>query len=125
MATDYKTPIGKVRLLIADLSEPPLLSDEILQGYLDLYEDSDSSSQLWRAAGESLDAMATSEILLSKKIRTQDLSTDGPAVSAELRKQANELRRRADANDKSFFEFIPLSPYGHLEAEEHRSGGSW
>lgn len=48
-------------------------------------------------AADALDAIATSEVLLSKKITTQDLSTDGPAVAAELRKQAAALRARARA----------------------------
>ena len=46
-------------------------------------------------AAAALDAIAVSEVLLSKKITTQDLSTDGPAVAAELRKQADSLRARA------------------------------
>ena len=48
-------------------------------------------------AADALDAIASSEVLLSKKISTQDLTTDGPAVAAELRKQAAALRARARA----------------------------
>lgn len=46
-------------------------------------------------AADALDAIASSEVMLSKKITTQDLATDGPAVAAELRKQAAALRARA------------------------------
>lgn len=52
---------------------------------------------LWGAA-DALDAIATTEVLLSKKLQTKDLSTDGPAVAAELRKQATALRTRAKAD---------------------------
>jgi hypothetical protein len=52
---------------------------------------------LWGAA-DALDAIATTEVLLSKKLQTKDLSTDGPAVAAELRKQATALRIRAKAD---------------------------
>ena len=48
-------------------------------------------------AADALDAIASSEVMLSKKISTQDLTTDGPAVAAELRKQAAALRARARA----------------------------
>lgn len=110
MPTDFSSPTGKVRLLTADLAEPPILSDAIIEGYLGLYDGADPKCAEWRAAADALDAMATSELLTSKKIRTQDLSTDGPAVAAELRKKAAELRLRADEADAaegSFFEIIP------------------
>lgn len=116
MPTDFKTPLGKVRLHTADLSDPPKISDDILGGYLHLHgwEDTDPSVAtdqcVWRASADALDAMATSELLESKKIRTQDLSTDGVSVAAELRKKAAELRLRADeadAADGSFFDIIP------------------
>lgn len=119
MAIDMTSPIGQVRLLTADLDPAaPLLDDELLQGYLAL-----NSQNVLRASADALDAMATSETLLSRKIRTQDLSTDGVAVAAELRKQAASLRARADAEadltdgELQVFNFNPL---GHLEAEEYR-----
>lgn len=126
---DYTTPTGQVRLLIADLAEPPLLADDILEGYLGMhgyvFGDPDSIERpgIWRAAADALDAIATSEVLTSKKIRTQDLSTDGPAVAAELRKQAATLRGKADQADAeadSFFEIIPFCSPGGPEGAEVR-----
>lgn len=115
---DYSSTLGKTRLLTADLDEAsPLLTDEILNGYLELNGDNP-----YRAAADALDAMATSETLLAKKIRTQDLSTDGPAVAADLRKRAYWLRNKADADDReagSLFEVIPAS-VEHAEAAEWR-----
>lgn len=117
MPIDYTTPLGKARLLSADLDPAnPLLTDEQLNGYLALHSDNP-----YRAAADALDAMATSEVLLSKKIRTQDLSTDGPAVAAELRKQASYLRGKADADDAladgGYFEIVP-SVADYAEAAE-------
>lgn len=105
MAIDYTTPLGQVRLLIADLGTKPLIADELLDGYLAL-----EGGNVLRAAAAALDAMATSDILISRKIRTQDLATDGPAVAAALRAQAQALRIRADDADAAegfYFEIIP------------------
>ncbi|EMQ98349.1 hypothetical protein [Paeniglutamicibacter gangotriensis] len=126
---DYTTPTGQVRLLIADLAEPPIFDDMILEGYLAMHDyvvgdpDSIKRTGVWRAAADALDAIATSEALTSKKIRTQDLSTDGPAVAAELRKQAAVLRAKADQADAeadSFFEIIPFCSPGGPEGAEAR-----
>lgn len=68
-----------------------------------------------RAAAQGLLLIAQSEVRLSKRITTQDLSTDGVAVAAELRAQAAELRRQADEADAahhvSVFEIVEY-PYG-------------
>ena len=119
MAIDLTSDLGRIRLLTADLNEGALLlTDEHLRGYLDLNE-----GNVYRAAADALDAMATSDVLLSRKIRTQDLSTDGPAVAADLRKQAAVLRARAAAAEEAEadgFEVIPFLPYARLEAKEYR-----
>lgn len=115
MAIDFSSPSGQVRLLTADLGTPPLLDDELLDGYLQL-----ESGNVLRAAAAALDAMATSDILISRKIRTQDLSTDGPAVAAALRAQAQALRIRADEADSSegsYFEIIPGADFTAEAAE--------
>ena len=116
MAIDPTTDIGKVRLLIADLDETNLIfTNEMITGYLSLAEWS-----VHRAAASCLRAIATSEVLLSKKLRTQDLQTDGPAVAAELRAQAAALDEQA-ADGDTFFEIVPLCGYGTGEGVERRS----
>lgn len=118
MAIDFTSDVGKVRLLIADLDATSfVVSDDIIGGYLVLNDDS-----TLLAAADCLDAIATSEVLLGKKIRTQDLSTDGPAVAAELRAQAARLRARAEeeSGSGSFFDVIPFCPESHAEGEEYR-----
>lgn len=79
------------------------------------------------AAADLLEMAAVSEVLVSKKIRTQDLSTDGPAVSAELRALAKRLRDAADKlttpveDQASFIHVVPGGgTRGRLEAEEYR-----
>ncbi|TVU61578.1 hypothetical protein FQP90_13640 [Paenarthrobacter nitroguajacolicus] len=118
MAIDFTTDVGKVRLLIADLDEDAfLLPADVIGGYLVLNDDA-----VLLAAADSLDAIATSEVLLAKKIRTQDLSTDGPAVAAELRAQAAKLRDRFvdDSGTQAWFDVVGYSPAPHAEGEEYR-----
>lgn len=123
MAIDYKTPVGQVRLLTADVNEAsPVVTDGMIQGYLELFRGP------YRAAAAVLDAMATSEVMLSKVIKTQDVSADGAKVAAELRAQAAALRQRADeeeaaaaGEEDSFFMFMPFYPTEHQEGEEYRA----
>lgn len=138
MAIDVTTPVGQVRLLIADMSEDTarqILTDTMIEGYLAIsgvtqpYEDVPSWS-VRRAAASALDAIATSETLVSKVIRTQDLSTDGAKVGAELRAQAKALRDQATADedasyDDDSFAVLEFNPYppGGPELTERR--GWW
>lgn len=105
-AIDYTTPVGQVRLLIADVNiDDPLFADDQLEAFLSIATDN-----VKRAAARALDVIAVSEVLVSKKIRTQDLQTDGPAVAKALRDQAAALRTEADADDDtaaSFFDVVP------------------
>lgn len=110
MSLDIEEQLMQVRHLIADLDASPLLTDEQLAVYLDL-----NGSNVRRAAADALEAIAVSETLVSKKIRTQDLATDGPAVSAELRALAARLRARADeveaiAGEFEIFDIVDTLP---------------
>jgi len=106
---DYTLPLGMVRLLITDTSdvvEDRIFTDDQLDAFYTL-----TGENVNRTAAKALLVMAASEVLVSKKIRTQDLSTDGPAVSAELRALAKVLTETADADDAaggSFFEVVPF-----------------
>lgn len=114
--------IGKVRLLIADTCDDPLLSDTDISGFLDL-----NAGSIRLAAAEALEAIAVSEVLVSKKIRTQDLTTDGPAVAAELRRLAALQRALAakaedDAAGWDGFDVVAtVAPSRRPEAAEHLS----
>ena len=85
--------LTQVRTLIGDLDPAnQVLTDGQLSTFLDL---NDSNARL--AAADALDTIATSEALVSKVIRTQDLQTDGAKVADALRKHADRLRATAAA----------------------------
>ena len=117
---DYTTDEGRVRLLIADTDTNNLvLDDDQILGFLEIH-----GGNLKRAAAAALDTIASSEALLSKKIRTQDHQTDGPAVADALRAHARALRDEADGEDtqeeESFFLLTePLRPT-RVQGEEWR-----
>lgn len=102
----------RVRLLIADM-DPANRFFSTLQivDFLDMNNDN-----VRRAAAQALDVMASNEAMVSKVIKTKDLSTDGAKVADSLRKQAAELRRQADdgedsSDDASGFEIAEYVPY--------------
>lgn len=119
---DYNTPVGQIRLLIADVDtgENQIFTDEQLEGYLSI-----TSQSVKRAAADALDAIASSEALTSKVIQTQDRSSNGAAVADALRKHAAALRQRAkeeeDAvEDDPFFLAFNLTDDTPIEGEEMR-----
>lgn len=118
-------PVAAVRLLIADVSTDEtkrLLTDGQVQTFLAI-----NDGRVRRAAADALDAIATSEVLVSKKIRTQDLATDGPAVAAELRARARQLRDQDDEDDArewGGFDLVnTLPPTCRPELTEHEVWG--
>lgn len=99
-----------VRLLISDTDETnPLLQDEELDAFLTL-EDND----VRYAAAAALDTIATSEVLIQKKIKLLDLTTDGPAVAKALREHAAELRRQSAAGAFDWAEMV-TGPFSYRE----------
>lgn len=91
MPIDYETDVGRVRLLIPDIVEAELLfTDEQVGVFLAM------EGGVKKAAALALETVASSEVMVSKVIRTQDLSTDGAKVSDALLKRAASLRQQAD-----------------------------
>lgn len=89
------TDLRRVRLLIADTNPAArIFRVDELTDFLDL-----EGGNVKLAAAQALSVMATSEVMISKVIRTQDLSTDGAKVAAELRARAADLRQQADDGD--------------------------
>src|SRR5687768_10848261 len=64
-----------------------LLKDSDIQTFLDLHE-----NNVRRAAASALDTIASSEVLIQKRITMLDLQTDGKAVADALRDHAKILR---------------------------------
>lgn len=118
VTVDPATDVGMVRLLITDLSETdPLLTDAQLLALL-----AAERGSVKRAAAAALETIARSETLIAKHIATNDLSTNGPSVGAELRASAKSLREQAkqdeddliggaDAWAVSVIDFDPQAPY--------------
>lgn len=108
ITVDPTTDIGRVRLLATDLDEvEPLFDDAQITAFLTMED-----AVVKRAAALALETIARSEALVSKKIRTQDLATDGPAVAKELRESAQGLRDQVDTTDDAFgLEIVDFDPY--------------
>lgn len=114
---DYKTDVGKVRLLIPDvellddprdLSAPPeyIFTDDQIEAYLAI-----EGGNIKCAAARAIMAIATTETLILKVITTDDKATDGAKVGAELRAQAKALRDEATQEDQAdgAFTYIPFN----------------
>jgi hypothetical protein len=118
----YDTPLGQLRALLFQTQQYPdpanpeapadyLISDDQLSAYIAINGD-----KLYSAAVDALLAIATNESLISKKIRTEDLSTDGPAVAAELRRTAETYRLKQKELDEAedsleAFEIVDFTEY--------------
>lgn len=124
MAIDFTTNIGKVRLLSGDTYEEVLvMSDAELTAILLLQPD------LYLAAAQALDIMATKHVLIHKKIKTLDLQTDGPAVAKALSDLATKYREHVASLSSTVeapFTVIEMvhDSFGFLEFHDKR-GGTW
>ena len=106
MPVAFNTNVGRVRLLIPDIEErsdprdlrqPPslLFADEQIQAFLDI-----NNGNVKRAAADAVRVIATTQSLLLKVLSTDDKSTDGAKLGAELRAQSKRLMDEADSDDK-------------------------
>lgn len=122
---DYSTAIGQVRLLVPDteqLGSVPeyIFSDPQIQAFLTLY-----SNNVKRAAAQAKLVLATSEALINKVIKTDDLSTDGAKLAAELRAQAQMLMAEADKDkaEDSYDSFLIVDSCSHPDGAYCQCGG--
>ncbi len=94
--TDYSTDVAKVRLLISDIDDAQqIFNDQAIQAFIGMALD----GHVKRAAAQALLVMATNEVLVQKRIKLLDLSTDGPAEAKALQDLAKQLREEADAEE--------------------------
>lgn len=103
---DYATPVGRVRKYIPDVRQLDgeyIFTDDEITSFIDdellIPEDVPYSYQLRRAAAWAMIAIANDETLILKKIKTEDLETDGPAVGKQLLAAAQELFKRAEKDE--------------------------
>lgn len=131
---DLTSSVGRVRKYVPDLvllddpkdptAEPQYyFSDDEISGFIAEYTDASDRptiSQVKRAAADIIDALANNEALVLKKIKTEDLETDGPATANALRAGAKALRAQADEEDANnepwFFDVIPFR-HGHPQTK--------
>jgi hypothetical protein len=101
---DVTTDRGRVRVLIGDTdtvnATAQVLDDATIDMLLGLAEQG-----VLRAAAFGCEAIAANEVLVQKRIRTLDLSTDGPAEAAALRELAKSYREQAEVGDSGALPF--------------------
>lgn len=118
---DFSTEVGRVRKYIPDLVQLPdpsdptleasfMWSDDEIQSFVD-----DEDGNIKRAAAYILIATANNENLILKKLTTEDLATDGPAVSNAMLKTAERLLAETAASAEEEEIFISV-PYTHNPA---------
>lgn len=105
---DFSTTIGRIRALIPDI-EPVdyagsgvpeyMFSDKHLDGLYQIAA-GDDPARIYRAAASALRALAVSEGLIQKVIRTEDLQTDGAKLASALLAGAKALEDRGDAAEE-------------------------
>lgn len=90
--------VEQVRVLIPDTEAvfdgATLFTDTEIETYLAI-----AGGSALRAASYAILAIANSEAMISKVIKTQDLSTNGAAVADALRLTAKQLADRADKEE--------------------------
>jgi len=115
---DFSTEVGRVRKYVPDLVKLPdpadpsaehsfMWSDAEIQSFVD-----DEDGNVKRAAAYILIATANNENLILKKLTTEDLATDGPAVSNAMLKTAQQLLAdtAAAASEEEVFFSVPYVP---------------
>lgn len=117
---NFAEPVGMVRALIPDIEEIPnpnrpfdndeyLFTDEYLSALLEL-----NGENVRLAAADACEALGTSEGLIAKVIKTEDLQTDGAKLMAQFLARAKQLRARADREEAmdgvDGFDILPYTP---------------
>jgi hypothetical protein len=107
---DFRSPVGMIRALIPDVEQVDydgngvpsyMFSDPHLMAYYTMAV-GDNPSRFYRAGASALRALAVSEGLIQKVIRTEDLQTDGAKLATALLAGAKALEERAiDADDEA------------------------
>lgn len=125
---DLSSDVGRVRKYIPDLvqlenpedatKEPSYyFSDDEIQAFLGEYPGDPKRWHMKRAAADAIDALANNEALVMKKIKTEDLETDGPATANALRAGARALRDRAAQEEAEESYFVDVVPFRHFHPQ--------
>lgn len=133
---DYSTDVGRVRKYIPDIIQLPdpqdpasvpsyMWSDDAILSFLTdesapTEVEPRSLPTVLRASASIMVATANNENLILKKLVTDDLQTDGPAVAKAMLAAAQELRKRADdiefeADREEVFLVVPYPARGSYD----------
>jgi hypothetical protein len=94
--SDFSSDVAKVRLLIGDIDDTArIFNDSAIAAFIALALD----NSVKRAAAQALLTIAVNEVLVQKRIKLLDLSTDGPAEAEALRNLAKDLMAQADMEE--------------------------
>jgi hypothetical protein len=136
---NFTSGVGRVRKYIPDVVQSPdpadpsgpvsfMWSDDQIESFLsdewNLGEPYPSSS-VRRAAAYILIATANNENLILKKIVTEDLETDGPAVAKAMLASAQELLKRADLDEEREQLSESFIIVGYEGDTTHAEGTEW
>lgn len=119
---DAASAISQVRLLIGDtVDDGHLFEDAEIEAFLSLGGD---STRL--AAATALEVMAANQVMVLKVMTLYGFSTNGAAVAAELRQQAESLRSQdASGNDDpgGLFDWAEMvvDPFSRREVLRNRA----
>lgn len=92
-----------------DASPSTLFEDAVIETYLAVNDDN-----IKRAAAQACRALAVSEALIGKVIKTEDLQTDSAKLGRMLLEAARDLEDSADRDEErdnwGAFEVVPFRP---------------
>lgn len=122
---DFSSVVGRIRALIPDVEQADysgegnpeyMFSDAHLEN-LHAIAHGSGHARLYRAAASALRALAVSEGLIQKVIRTEDLQTDGAKLTNALLAGAKQLEDRANQAEEEeeamiIVDFQPLPQDG-------------
>lgn len=122
---DFSTAVGRIRALIPDVEQvdysgegtPEYMFSDAHLGSLYAMSMGSDPARLYRATAAALRALATSEGLIQKVIRTEDLQTDGAKLANALLANAKQWDDRAEAAEEeegamAIVDFQPLPQDG-------------
>lgn len=91
----YADNVKLVRLLTGDkVSDEYIFTDDEMESFLEL-----NSGNVYRAAADALDAIASNAAYTLKVLTILDITTNGQATADAIRASAAALRSKADADD--------------------------
>lgn len=117
---DFTTAIGRIRALIPDVEQvdytgedqPEYMFSDLHLSALYEIAPGETNARIYRAAASALRALAVSEGLIQKVIRTEDLQTDGAKLASALLAAARQLDDRADQvdEDSEIMQIVDFQP---------------